>query len=106
LEGGAHVVMEAVRAGTPVLASKIDGNMGMLGLDYEGYFEVGDAPALAALLRQCRADLATPLTDNLNFLQRLQHQCAQRAPLFTAEREQVALLALVDLLWTPLNASF
>ena len=105
LEGGAHVVMEAVRAGTPVLASNIDGNMGMLGLDYEGYFEPGDATGLAALLRQCQADLARPLTDNQNLLHRLQHQCAKRAPLFAAEREQAALQALVDTLWTPLNAS-
>ena len=101
LEGGAHVVMEAVRSGTPVLASNIDGNIGMLGLDYEGYFEAGDAPGLAALLRQCQADLAHPLTDNQNLLQRLQHQCAKRAPLFAAEREQAALQALVDTLWTP-----
>jgi hypothetical protein len=73
----------------------------MLGADYEGYFEVGDAPGLAALLRQCRSDLANPLPDNGSLLQRLQHQCARRAPLFAAEREQAALLALVDSLWTP-----
>ena len=30
MEGGAHVVMEAVRSGTPVLASRISGNVGML----------------------------------------------------------------------------
>ena len=101
LEGGAHVVMEAVRCGTPVLASRMDGNVGMLGADYEGYFEVGDAPGLAALLRQCRSDHANPLPDNGSLLQRLQHQCARRAPLFAAEREQAALLALVDSLWTP-----
>ena len=105
LEGGAHVVMEAVRCGTPVLASRIDGNVGMLGADYEGYFDVGDAPGLAELLRQCQTDLANPLPDNGSLLQRLQHQCARRAPLFAAEREQASLLALVDSLWTPLNAS-
>ncbi|MBA3059320.1 MAG: TIGR04348 family glycosyltransferase [Gammaproteobacteria bacterium] len=105
LEGGAHVVMEAVRCGTPVLASRIDGNVGMLGADYQGYFDVGDALGLAALLRQCRADLIKPLPDNGSLLQRLQRQCAQRAPLFSADREQAALLALVDSLWTPLNAS-
>ena len=38
MEGGAHVVMEAVRSGTPVLASRIAGNVGMLGADYAGYF--------------------------------------------------------------------
>ncbi len=41
IEGGAHVVMEAVRSGTSVLASRIAGNLGMLGADYGGYFELG-----------------------------------------------------------------
>ena len=48
------MIMEAVTAGTPVLASRIDGNIGMLGEDYEGYFPVGDAAALAALIGRCR----------------------------------------------------
>jgi glycosyltransferase involved in cell wall biosynthesis len=43
MEGGAHVIMEAVASGTPVLASRIDGNVGMLGADYGGYFPPGDA---------------------------------------------------------------
>jgi glycosyltransferase involved in cell wall biosynthesis len=34
MEGGAHVVIEALRSGTPVLASRIDGNLGLLGDDY------------------------------------------------------------------------
>ena len=46
-------------------------------------------------------DQANPLPDNGSLLQRLQHQCAQRAPLFASEREQAALLALVDSLWIP-----
>src|SRR5690606_17152009 len=50
MEGGAHVIMEAALSGTPVLASRIDGNVGMLGTDYEGYFEPGDAQALAVML--------------------------------------------------------
>jgi putative glycosyltransferase (TIGR04348 family) len=95
LEGGAHVVMEAVRSGTAVLASRMDGNVGMLGLDYAGYFDVGDAAGLAALLRKCRADLDAPLSDNGTLLQILQHQCAQRAPLFATEQEQAALRALI-----------
>ena len=47
MEGGAHVVMEAVQSGTPVLASRIDGNIGMLGEPYGGYFDHGDDAALA-----------------------------------------------------------
>ena len=58
LEGGAHVIMEAVRSGTPVLASRVPGNIGMLGADYAGYFPHGDAAALAGLLEECRAGQA------------------------------------------------
>jgi putative glycosyltransferase (TIGR04348 family) len=88
MEGGAHVVMEAVRAGTPVLASRIAGNVGMLGTGYAGYFDWGDAAQLARLLRRC----ATP-TDAL--YAQLQAQCEQRATLFTPATEKAALLHLV-----------
>lgn len=91
MEGGAHVIMEAVRCGTPVLASRIAGNVGMLGPQYLGYFEWGDAHALVALLQRCQTDAA--------FYARLQAQCAERAPLFSAESERAHLHQLVaDLL--------
>ena len=45
-EGGANVISEAVAAGVPVLASRIDGSVGLLGRDYPGYFPVGDTAAL------------------------------------------------------------
>ncbi len=92
MEGGAHVVMEAVCSGTPVLASRIDGNVGMLGDDYAGYFDWGDAQGLARLLRAC-ADARNP-HDQL--LAALKAQCARRAPLFAPQAEQAALLNLVD----------
>lgn len=84
MEGGAHVVMEAVCSGTPVLASRISGNVGMLGRDYVGYFEPGDAPALVALLKRCRDEPA--------ILALLASQCALRAPLFNPARECATLL--------------
>ena len=94
MEGGAHVVMEAVRCGTPVLASRISGNVGMLGAGYGGYFEPGDAAGLCKLLQRCRDDKA--------MLPMLQAQCAARAPLFAPERERATLHALLaDLLETP-----
>ncbi len=94
MEGGAHVLMEAVCSGTPVLASHIPGNVGMLGADYGGYFPWGDAPALAALLRACR--------DDAGRISALQAQCRLRAPLFTPDAERAGLLALLDeLLKTP-----
>lgn len=88
MEGGANVIVEAVTAGVPVLASRVPGNVGMLGSDYVGYFELGDDAALAALLERASGD---PV-----FLARLCEQCAARAPLFTPERERQAVNRLVD----------
>jgi putative glycosyltransferase (TIGR04348 family) len=87
MEGGAHVVMEAVRSGTPVLASRIAGNVGMLGAGYEGYFEPGDDEGLARLIARCRDEPA--------ILSRLAAQCALRAPLFDPARERATLHALL-----------
>lgn len=87
MEGGAHVVMEAVCSGTPVLASKIAGNVGMLGPDYAGYFDWNNAAQLLALLRRCHHDR--------DFYALLQSQCAARAPLFDRQAEQRALTQLV-----------
>ena len=91
MEGGAHVVMEAICSGTPVLASKIAGNVGMLGPDYVGYFEPGDAQGLADLLLRCRAEQIR--TDS--FYSLLQALCARRAPLFAPAAEKAALMELV-----------
>jgi putative glycosyltransferase (TIGR04348 family) len=97
MEGGAHVVMEAVCSGTPVLASRVPGNVGMLGPDYEGYFEHGQAGQLADLLERCRCgQLARPDDPAPALLDRLRAQCALRAPLFTAEAERAALLQLLQ----------
>ncbi len=87
MEGGAHVILEAVQSGTPVLASRISGNIGMLGTDYAGYFDVGDALALAALGKRCATDAA--------FLAHLQSQCNRRAELFKPSVEKRLVLNLV-----------
>jgi len=87
MEGGANAVIEAVRSHVPVLASRIDGNVGLLGADYEGYFPVGDAAALCALMQRFAADPA--------FAARLAQQCAQREPLFTPEAEAAAVKGLL-----------
>ena len=52
MEGGAHVVTEAIAIGVPVIASDIPGNRGLLGDDYPGYYSVGDAKALALILQK------------------------------------------------------
>lgn len=95
MEGGAHVVMEAVRCGTPVLASRVPGNVGMLGADYAGYFPPGDPAALARLLAACREGQAAQ-DPAAGLLARLAAQCELRAPLFDASTERAALETLLQ----------
>ena len=87
MEGGANVIVEAVTAGVPVIASRISGNVGMLGEDYPGYFKLGDAADCAALLRRAETDKV--------FYQRLVKACAKRAANFIPEREATAIRASV-----------
>ena len=87
MEGGAHVIMEAACSGTPVLASRMAGNIGMLGADYGAYFEVGDAAALAGLLRRARHDAA--------WLRGLQRQCEVRAERFEPQAEARSLREVI-----------
>ena len=87
MEGGAHVVIEAVTSGTPVLASRIDGNLGLLGDDWPGLFDPGDDAALAALLQRARDDPA--------MLPALSCRAALRAPLFAPDAEAASLHTLV-----------
>ena len=87
MEGGANVIAEAVTSGTAVLASRVSGNVGMLGGDYRGYFEAGDASGLAARLVQACGDGA--------YVRRLERQCAARRALFSPATEARALRALM-----------
>jgi putative glycosyltransferase (TIGR04348 family) len=50
IEGGANVLSEAIAARVPILASRVDGNVGILGKSYPGYFEVSNTAQLARLL--------------------------------------------------------
>jgi putative glycosyltransferase (TIGR04348 family) len=86
-EGGANVISEAVAAGVPVLASRIDGSVGLLGPDYPGYFPVRDTAALARLL--------TRIETSPEFLLRLHRAIARRAHLFRPAREKAAWKKLI-----------
>ena len=87
MEGGANVIVEAITAGVPVIASRISGNVGMLGEDYPGYFALGDAADCAAMLRRAETDEV--------FYQRLVKACAKRAANFAPEHEATAIRASV-----------
>ena len=88
MEGGANAVAEALAAGVPVIASRIAGNVGMLGEEYPGYYPVGDERALARLLERAETNAA--------FYELLKARCAARRPLTLPEREREALGGLIE----------
>jgi glycosyltransferase involved in cell wall biosynthesis len=88
MEGGALAIIEAITAGTPVIASRVDGNVGLLGANYPGLFPPDDADAARALLLRAATEP--------RFMVRLQRACRARARLFAPEREARAVNALVD----------
>ncbi len=78
-EGGPNVLTEALGLGTPLVATRIPGTVGILGEDYPGYFEVGDTEGLSELLRRAETDRG--------FYQELGDCCASHAELASPGRE-------------------
>ena len=81
MEGGANVICEAAAAGVPVIASRVSGNVGMLGRGYPGYYRLADERSLASQIRRAALEPA--------YYARLERLTAARRPLFrrAAERE-------------------
>lgn len=88
LEGGANVMSEAVVASVPILASRIAGNVGILGRDYPGLFPVGDSEELAHLLQRAESDAG--------FLGELKTRVRKLTPLFTPANEEKAWSDLIN----------
>jgi putative glycosyltransferase (TIGR04348 family) len=82
MEGGANVVSEAIVLGTPVLASRIAGNLGLLGDDYPAYYRATDTGGLAALMGRAAAEA--------NFYHDLVRRVRRLQPRFRPEREREA----------------
>ncbi len=87
MEGGAHVVCEAIACGVPVIASDISGNRGMLGADYEGCYAPNNEAALAGVVDKA---MRKP-----GFLARLEQQVVARRSLVDPRREAAAWRALL-----------
>src|SRR6266513_1255698 len=81
MEGGANVICEAAAAGVPAIASRVSGNVGMLGRGYPGYYRLADERSLASQIRRAALEPA--------YYARLERLTAARRPLFrpAAERE-------------------
>ncbi len=87
-EGGANAICEAVAIGLPVIASRIDGNVGMLGQDYAGFFTSDDVDDLAKLLRRVFTEKG--------LYKLLKQQVSERAELFSYQREAAEWVGLVE----------
>ena len=93
MEGGANVVCEALRIGVPVLASRISGNVGLLGARYPGYFRVGDERDLARLIDRAAGDAS--------FYRELKRRVARLRPMVAPQSEARALRASLASLRPP-----
>lgn len=80
MEGGANVISEAIVAGVPVIASDIEGSIGLLGSDYAGYFALENEYQLAERLSKAESD---PI-----FYKGLEKYCLSRQPFFSLENER------------------
>jgi putative glycosyltransferase (TIGR04348 family) len=88
MEGGANVLSEAIAASVPILASRIDGNVGILGPDYPGLFDVGNTKQLMRLLARAETDP--------KYFAELRGRCERLRPLFYPDREKHAWADLIN----------
>lgn len=87
MEGGANVASEALVQRVPVLASRVSGNVGMLGADYPGYYPLENESALARLLWRAESDS--------RFYALLKKTCATRRHLVLPKHERASLRRLL-----------
>jgi putative glycosyltransferase (TIGR04348 family) len=88
MEGGANVISEAIADDVPVIASRIEGSVGLLGADYPGLFDAGDTQSLANLIFRQELDDS--------FRTELKEACLRLKPLFEPERELQSWKELMD----------
>ncbi|MEC9092999.1 MAG: glycosyltransferase, partial [Planctomycetota bacterium] len=86
-EGAPGVISEAIVNDVPIVASKIEATIGLLGDDYPGFFEVGNTRQLAELLWAAETDGV--------WMDSLRATMAQRKPLFLPATEKNALKTLL-----------
>lgn len=84
-EGGASAVLEAMQMGVPVLASRIEGNVGLLGADYPGYYDEGELGEKLGEILDGEVELGGWVL-----------AAKSRLPLFTEEKEAACWLELLE----------
>jgi putative glycosyltransferase (TIGR04348 family) len=88
MEGGANVISEAVMADLPVIASDIEGSVGLLGAGYPGYYPVQNTGALRERLLRAESDAG--------YYAELVAACAARRHLFTPQQEHAGWERLME----------
>ena len=78
---------EAIVAGVPILASRVAGNVGILGRDYGGLFTAGDTKQLARLLSRAESES--------EFLAQLRSRIQKLGPFFDPAHEEKAWASLI-----------
>jgi glycosyltransferase involved in cell wall biosynthesis len=94
-EGGANAVTEAIACGIPVVSTRIDGSIGILGEDYPGYTAVGDAAELASVLHRVETDAT--------FHALLKSRCQALRPLTLPAHEEQSWRALLESVCGPIE---
>lgn len=90
MEGGANVISEAIVAGLPIVASDIEGSVGLLGQDYQAYYPVEDEIALRKLLLKLESDN--------QFYRQAEQSCIAKQAQFTPQKEQQGWQKLLKIL--------
>jgi glycosyltransferase involved in cell wall biosynthesis len=90
---GSNALSEAIALDTPVVASRIPGNVGVLGGDYEGYFPPEREAKLADRLQSAELGEYT--------YRRLRTQCRELRPRFDWRREREAWRVILEERVTP-----
>ena len=88
LEGGANIMSEAIVASVPILASRVPGNVGILGRDYPGLFAAGNSKQLARLLLRAERDA--------KFLGELKRRVEKLSTVFDPAQEEKAWANLIS----------
>ncbi len=87
-EGASNVLTEALALGTPLLATRVSGNVGILGDDYPGLFAVQDTEALSELISRAESES--------EFYEELCRRYAKLAERADPQRERQAWKELLD----------
>ena len=84
-EAAPNALLEAMTLGVPILSSKIEGNIGLLGEDYPGYFDGDSLESKLAEIISGKHDLAAWVA-----------HAKARLAIFSREKEKSAWIALLN----------